>query len=155
MCVLHQTSNRSFSSTTITHVDMIYVGTIYIWYKDVGCRSNFDPSRPLYTQDTSFSVKSSLTAVCQGVQTLSTDIFVWYRSRRSRRNIRTRKYHHKTSHLTQKRVRVCLFSHWTSNRSLYSSTTIICTNQNENVKSVFEYSYYYVCQRSVCSRLMW
>ena len=43
--------------------------------KDVGCRSNFDPSRPLYTQDTSFSVKSSLTAVCQGVQTLSTDIF--------------------------------------------------------------------------------
>ena len=46
-------------------------------YKDVGCRSNFDPSRPLYTQDTSFSVKSSLTAVCQGVQfkTLSTDIF--------------------------------------------------------------------------------
>ena len=43
--------------------------------KDVGCRSNFDPSRPLYTQDTSFSVNSSLTAVCQGVQTLSTDIF--------------------------------------------------------------------------------
>ena len=30
--------------------------------KDVGCRSNFDPSRPFYTQDTSFSVKSSLTA---------------------------------------------------------------------------------------------
>ena len=26
--------------------------------KDVGCRYNFDPSRPLYTQDTSFSVKS-------------------------------------------------------------------------------------------------
>ena len=43
--------------------------------KDVGCRSNFDRSRPLYTQDTSFSVKSSLMAVCQGVQTLSTDIF--------------------------------------------------------------------------------
>ena len=43
--------------------------------KGVGGRSNFDPSRPLYTQDTSFSVKSSLTAVCQGVQTLSTDIF--------------------------------------------------------------------------------
>jgi len=47
-----------------------------LWHtKDVGCRSNFDPSRPLYTQDTSFSVKSSLTAVCQGVQTLSTDMF--------------------------------------------------------------------------------
>ena len=43
--------------------------------KDVGCRSNFDPSRPLHTQETSFSVKSSLTAVCQWVQTLSTDIF--------------------------------------------------------------------------------
>ena len=43
--------------------------------KDVGCRSNFNPSGPLYTQDTSFSVKSSLTAVCHGVQTLSTDIF--------------------------------------------------------------------------------
>ena len=47
--------------------------------KDVGCRSNFDPSRPRYTQDTSFSVKSSLTAVCQGVQTLSTDIFDQYK----------------------------------------------------------------------------
>ena len=47
-----------------------------LWHtKDVGCRSNFDPSRPLYTQDTGFSVKSSLTAVCQGVQTLSTDMF--------------------------------------------------------------------------------
>ena len=49
----------------------------------VGCRSNFDPSRPLYTQDTSFSVKSSLTAVCQGVQTLSTDIFACERSARN------------------------------------------------------------------------
>ena len=46
--------------------------------KDVGCRSNFDPSRPLHAQDTSFSVKSFLTAVCQGVQTLSTDIFVYH-----------------------------------------------------------------------------
>ena len=43
--------------------------------KDVGCRSNFDPSRPLYTQDTSFSVKSSLTAVRQGAKVPSSDIF--------------------------------------------------------------------------------
>ena len=38
-------------------------------------KMSVDPSRPLCTQDTSFSVKSSLTAVRQGVQTLSTDIF--------------------------------------------------------------------------------
>ena len=44
--------------------------------KDVGCRSNFDPSRPLYTQDTSFSVKSSLTAVRQGAKVPSSDNFV-------------------------------------------------------------------------------
>ena len=43
--------------------------------KDVGCRSNFDPSRPLYTQDTSFSVKSSLTVVRQGAKVPSSDIF--------------------------------------------------------------------------------
>ena len=43
--------------------------------KDVGCRSNFDPSRPLYTQDTSFGVKSSLTAVRQGAKVPSSDIF--------------------------------------------------------------------------------
>ena len=43
--------------------------------KDVGCRSNFDPSRPLYAQDTSFSVKSSLTAVRQGAKVPSSDIF--------------------------------------------------------------------------------
>ena len=43
--------------------------------KDVGCRSNFDPSRPLYTLDTSFSVKSCLTAVRQGAKVPSSDIF--------------------------------------------------------------------------------
>ena len=46
-----------------------------IYTKDVGCRSNFDPSRPLYTQDTSFSVKSSLTAVREGAKVPSSDIF--------------------------------------------------------------------------------
>ena len=46
-----------------------------LYSKDVGCRSNFDPSRPLYTQDTSFSVKSSLTAVRQGTKVPSSDIF--------------------------------------------------------------------------------
>ena len=58
---------RSVSKLFVTRVDVLG--------KHVGRRSNFDPSRPLYTQDTSFSVKSSLTVVCQGVQTLSTDIF--------------------------------------------------------------------------------
>ena len=43
--------------------------------KYVGCLSNFDPSTPLYTQDTSFSVKSSLTAVRQGAKVPSSDIF--------------------------------------------------------------------------------
>ena len=51
-------------------------GTCVFYSKDVGCRSNFDPSRPLYTQDTSFSVKSSLTAVRQGAKVPSSDIFV-------------------------------------------------------------------------------
>ena len=88
-----------FSVRTISHMSnvitwrrlLIFIGYRYKGYslflpqllydlpvikkEDVGCRSNFDPSRPLYTQDTSFSVKSSLTAICQGVQTLSTDIF--------------------------------------------------------------------------------
>ena len=45
--------------------------------KGVGCRSNFDPSRLLYTQDTSFSVKSSLTAVRQGAKVPSSDIFAF------------------------------------------------------------------------------
>ena len=45
---------------------MLNQGTTRVWGKDVGCRSNFDPSRPLYAQDTSFSVKSSLMAVRQG-----------------------------------------------------------------------------------------
>ena len=50
-------------------------GENLVGFKDVGCRSNFDPSRPLYTQDTSFSVKSSLTAVRQGAKVPSSDIF--------------------------------------------------------------------------------
>ena len=61
-------------------------------FKDVGCRSNFDPSRPLYTQDTSFSVKSSLTAVRQGVQTLSTDIFACFGSTPSRAGTQRRQH---------------------------------------------------------------
>ena len=50
------------------------VGWVFsLCVKDVGSRSKFDPSRPLDTQDTSLSVKSSLTAVRQGAKVPSSE----------------------------------------------------------------------------------